>query len=70
MQILREKVTNNNLKNKNNISNNDKKITKIAKVMSKKIFAVILIKKILIRLRKNPKKNDPVMWVGCEWNHL
>ena len=61
MQILREKVTNNNLKNKNNISNNDKKITKIAKVMSKKIFAVILIKKILIRLRKNPKKNDPVM---------
>ena len=61
MHILRERVTNNNLKNKNNISNNDKKITKIAKVMSKKIFAVILIKKILIRLRKNPKKNDPVM---------
>ena len=36
MHILREKVTNKNVKNKNNISNNDKKITKIAKVMSKK----------------------------------
>ena len=42
---LWKKVTNTNAKNENNISNSGKKFVKkkFAKVMSKKMFAVILI---------------------------